>query len=305
MCELEGKRTVSLRIKGVIVPLLTPFDRRGALDCAATAQLVEFLIERGVHGLFPGGTTGEGPLLSAEERRLLAETAIRAADGRLPVIIHTGAITTREAVELTQHARYSGASAAALIPPYYFRYSDEALFRHFSAVCESVPDFPIYLYNNPTVTGNTLDAALVARLAEAYPHIRGMKDSSGHLENLLRCAPLQGETFNTASGNDSDILAALALGIDACVSGNANCVPEVILDLYHAFAAGDLEQARALQKKVNTVREILEDGRDLSLLKGVLAKRGILIGEVRAPLVQASKAALASKVAALSRLVQF
>jgi len=104
---------VSLRIRGVIVPLLTPFDRHGAIDHAAIGRLVEFLIERGVHGLFPGGTTGEGPLLSPEERRALAETVVRAADGRVPVIIHTGAITTREAVELTRHAQSCGASAAA------------------------------------------------------------------------------------------------------------------------------------------------------------------------------------------------
>lgn len=300
----SGDEVGALRIKGVIVPLLTPFDRHGAVDPAATTQLVEFLIEKGVHGLFPGGTTGEGPLLSTSERKLLAETVVQAANGQVPVIIHTGAITTHDAVDLTQHAQAIGASAAALIPPYYFHYSDDALFRHFATVCEAVPGFPIYLYNNPAVTGNTIDAALVTRLAKAYPHVRGMKDSSGRLENLLRCMPLQNSTFNTASGNDSDILAALAVGIDACVSGNANCVPELVLNLYRAVSLGDLEQSRTLQTKVNRVREILEDGRDLSLLKGVLATRGITMGEVRAPLPQASEATIAAKVKLLSQFIQ-
>lgn len=152
---------MSLRVKGVIVPLLTPFDDRGELDCPTLVHLVDFLIERGVHGLFPGGTTGEGPLLSTEERLTLAETVVRAANGRLPVIIHTGAITTREAIELTRHAHDCGAAAAALITPYYFRFSAEALFQHFASVCEAVPDYPIYLYNNPAVTNNVIDSTVL------------------------------------------------------------------------------------------------------------------------------------------------
>lgn len=286
---------MSWRIKGIIVPLLTPFDRTGSLDLTAAGRLVEYLIKRGVHGLMPGGTTGEGPLLSEDERRVLAETVVRAADGRLPVIVHTGAITTREAVALTQHAQACGGAAAALITPYYFRYTDEALFRHYVAVCEAVPDFPIYLYNNPAVTGNVISADLAARVVEACPNVVGMKDSGGHLENLLRCMTLRDGTFNTASGNDGDILAALALGMDACVSGNANVVPELVTALYRAASGGDLPEARRLQRRVNRVREILEDGRDLSLFKAMLTARGLPVGTVRAPLVPASEDAARRK----------
>lgn len=278
---------MSLRIKGVIVPLLTPFDQTGAIDHRALERLVQFLIERGVNGLMPGGTTGEGPLLTLEERRALAETVVRAAAGRIPVIIHTGAITTREAVALTQHAQQCGASAAALVTPYFFHLTDDALFRHYVRVCESVPGFPIYLYNNPSVAGNAISAELAARIAEACPNLVGMKDSGGRLENLLRCMPLRDGTFNTASGNDGDILAALALGMDACVSGNANFVPELVTRLYHAALSGDLPAARRLQSQVNRVREILEDGRDLSLFKAMLSARGLPMGTVRAPLVPA------------------
>ena len=122
---------MSFKVKGVIVPLLTPFDEQGKVHTTATRQLIEFLIERGIHGLFPGGTTGEGPLLTIQERRQLAETVVEAVDGRVPVIVHTGAITTAETLQLTQHAQAIGAQAAAMIPPYYYHHSDEALFRHF------------------------------------------------------------------------------------------------------------------------------------------------------------------------------
>lgn len=281
---------MNLRIKGVIVPLLTPFDEHGMLDCNATMQLVEFLIEQNVHGLFPGGTTGEGPLLSIEERRLLAETVVKAADRQVPVIVHTGAITTRETIELTRHAQECGASGAAIIAPYFFRLTDDALFEHFAQVCAAVPDFPIYLYNNPAGSGNAISAELVARLVDACPNVIGIKDSSGCLENLMRYIGLRDGTFNTASGNDGNILPALALGVDACVSGNANFAPELITALYHAASSGDMDLARTLQQKVNAIRDMLKDGRDLSLLKGILTKRGLAVGKVRSPLPQASQA---------------
>ncbi len=290
------------KIKGVIVPLLTPFDAQGQVDAPAVKRLVDFLIARGVAGLFPGGTTGEGPLLTAQERRRLAETAVRAADGRAPVIVHTGAITTREAVELTCHARDIGAQAAALIPPYYYRYPDEAIFRHYAQVAEQAPDFPIYLYNNPHVTGAALSMALVAALVERFPNIAGLKDSSDSLDILAASLSWRGGAFNAASGNDGLLLGALAMGVDACVSGNANVVPELVVALYGAAARGDLETARALQAKLNRVRAILRDGADLSLFKGILTQRGLPLGAVRSPLLPASEAEITERWRALTAL---
>jgi 4-hydroxy-tetrahydrodipicolinate synthase len=281
---------MSLKVKGVIVPLVTPFDSQGNVDRSAIHQLVEFLIERGVQGLFPGGTTGEGPLLTLAERCQLAEAVVEAAEGRVPVIVHTGAITTREAVELTAHAQRIGAQAAALIPPYYYHYDDEALLRHFDQVATQFPDFPIYLYDNPAVTNNRLSPQLIARLVERCPNIIGLKDSSGTLDTLAASAKLNGGSFNTAIGPDGLILAGVAMGLDACVSGNANVVPELVVSLYRAASTGSLEEARHLQRQLNTVRQILRDGADLSLFKAVLAQRGISVGTVRPPLLQAPAA---------------
>ncbi len=278
---------MDLKIKGVIVPLLTPFDEHGHLDSAATRRLVDFLIERGVHGLMPGGTTGEGPLLSFAERCALAEVVVEAAAGRVPVIVHTGAITTQEAIRLTEHAQGIGATAAALITPYYFQYSEQALFEYFAAVAAAVPDLPLYLYNNPPVTGNTISSALISRLVEYFPNIVGLKDSNGSLDMLVQCKALRDGRFNTAIGNDGLILAAIARGLDACVSGNANVVPELVVSLYDAAARGDLPAARHLQDVLDTVRSALADGLDLSLFKGMLARRGLAVGTARAPLLPA------------------
>jgi dihydrodipicolinate synthase/N-acetylneuraminate lyase len=292
---------MSFKVKGVIVPLLTPFDERGKFHTTATKQLVEFLIERGIHGLFPGGTTGEGPLLTIQDRRQLAETVVEAADGRVPVIVHTGAITTAETLELTQHAQAIGAQAAAMIPPYYYHHSDEALFRHFELIATQTPDFPLYLYNYP-VAGNHLSLDLIARLVERCPNIVGLKDSSGTLGTLVACSSLRDGNFNTANGSDGLILAALAMGFDACVSGNANVVPELVVALYQAATEGNLKLARELQRKVDAVRQLLGDGGDLSLFKGILAQCGLEVGAVRAPLLQVPEAVIAQRWRALNTL---
>jgi 4-hydroxy-tetrahydrodipicolinate synthase len=292
---------MGFKVKGVIVPLLTPFDEQGKIHTTATKQLIEFLIERGIHGLFPGGTTGEGPLLTIQDRRQLAETVVEAAEGRVPVIVHTGAITTAEALELTQHAQAVGAQAAAMIPPYYYLHSDEALFRHFQLIATQTPDFPIYLYNYP-VAGNHLSVDLIARLVERCPNIVGLKDSSGTLDTLVACSSLRDGNFNTANGSDGLILAALAMGVDACVSGNANVVPELVVALYHAATEGNLELAREVQRKLDAVRQLLGDGGDLSLFKGILAQRGLEVGAVRAPLLQAPEAVIAQRWRALNTL---
>lgn len=293
---------MNLNIKGVIVPPITPFDEQGQISSGSIRRLVDFLVERGIHGLFPGGTTGEGPLLAMSERRQLAEAFVEATDGRIPVIVHTGAITTADTLELTRHAQVIGAQAAAILPPYFYHHTDEALLCHFDRVAMHVPDFPIYLYNNPSVAGNSISLKVATSLVESCPNIVGMKDSSSSLETLFALSSLRNGDFNTASGNDGQILMGIAMGFDACVSGNANVVPELVVALYHAAAEGNLELARELQRKVDAVRRILEDGADLSLFKGILAQRGLAVGAVRAPLLQAPEAVITQRWHALNAL---
>lgn len=275
------------KISGVIVPLLTAFKDDG-VDFEALAGLIEFLIERKVAGLFPLGTTGEGPLMTADERQQTAEWTVKCADGRVAVIIHTGSIGTAETIALTRHARDAGADAAAVVPPYFYKLANDAIYDHFAAVAAAVPDFPLYLYNNPGVTPNILSTELVVQLAQAFPNVIGLKDSSGSLATLFASRSLQGGTFNAASGSDSVVLAGQAIGCDACVSGNANFVPELVVETLETARRGDLEAARILQARLDEVRRILGDGSDLSLFKAMCTKRGIPMGDVRAPLRKAS-----------------
>ncbi|MEZ4867274.1 MAG: dihydrodipicolinate synthase family protein [Caldilineaceae bacterium] len=296
---------MDFKLQGIITPLVTPFDAAGELNIAAVKPLVDYLIDRGIHGLFPAGTTGEGALLTLVERRQLAEAVVDAAAGRVPVIIHAGATTTCAAQELVHHAQAIGAQAAAIIPPFFYRHRDDALLTHYVTVANSAPDFPIYLYNFPAVSNNTLTFDLVMAMRAQAPNIIGMKDSSGSLELLNQLHTATNGQFNTANGGDGQILMAQALGFDASVSGNSNVAPELFVALYTAAHAGKLAEARLLQQKVNQVRQLLGDGSDLSLFKQMVARRGVDVGDVRAPLLAAAPAMVAERWAALQALAIF
>lgn len=293
---------MNFRMEGVIVPIVTPFDAAGELDLAATKHLVDYLIERGVHGLFPAGTTGEGALLTMDERKRLAEAVVNAAAGRVPVIIHAGAITTRATQDLVHHAQAIGAQAAAIIPPFVYRHRDEALLAHYVTVAHSAPDFPLYLYNFPAVSNNTLTFELVMAIVAQAPNVIGMKDSSGSLDLLTQLRAATNGQFNTANGGDGHILMAQTMGFDACVSGHANVAPELFVALYKTAHAGVIGEARQLQQKVNRMRQLLGDGGDLSLFKAMVTRRGVSVGDVRAPLVPATAATIDDRWDALKAL---
>lgn len=284
--------------RGVIVPLVTPFDGAGDLDEAALRRLVGFLLRSGVHGLFPGGTTAEGPLLTVAERQQMAATVVEETAGRVPVIVQVGSISTRETIGLARHARAIGADAIAVLTPYYYRLSEAALRAHYAQVCEAVPDVPVYLYNIPQRTGNDLTPRLTAEIAEACPNVVGIKESSGNLNAVLDILALCPH-LHVILGNDGLIVPALTMGVDASVSGNANVFPELFVALFEAFWSGDMAAARAAQERVNVVVRVLKDGADLSLFKAILARRGLPVGGVRMPRLNAPSSEVQACVEAL------
>ncbi len=274
-------------IKGVITPTVTPFDDAGEVNLDAIKPMIDFLIGHGIKGIYPLGTTGEGVLLSNEERKHVAEATVKAVDGAVPVIVHTGAITTRDTITLTRHAQDIGADAVAVITPYYFHLSDDALEQHFSAIADATPDLPIYLYKFPDVTGNTISLELVTRLANKHENIIGLKDSSGDLLTLFATNHLHDGQFNTAMGPDELIVGGMAMGIEASVSGHSNLVPEVIVGICSAVADDNLEEARRYQHTLNAILDVLRAGDWLPLVKGLMIERGLPVGGVRRPLLTA------------------
>lgn len=288
--------------RGVVCPTVTPLKDNGEINPDIIKPMVDFLIDRGVVGVYPLGTTGQGPFFSLEERKTIAAATVSAADGRTPVIIHTGAISTRDTLDLTRHAEAIGADAASVITPWYFQHSEAALEAHYRAVLEAAPDFPVYFYNLPKFAGNNLTAGLVTRLARDYENAVGLKDSSGDLLAMFAVNQLKDGRFNTAIGPDSLILAGLSMGLDCSVSGSSNYMPEIVAGIHDAFHAGDLKAARKLQKQLNAVSDVVGGGGWLTVVKGIMRHRGLPVGGVRAPMISASDETVRACIAQLRAL---
>lgn len=272
---------------GVIPAVLTPFNPDGEVAVEKLQRYVDWLIQRGVHGLFPCGTNGEGPAMTPDQRRQVAEAVVEAAAGRVPVVVMTGAVSTAETIALTRHAQRIGAAGAAVVTPWYFPLDEAALEAHFAAVAEAVPDFELYLYNIPGNAGNTISPALAARLAQRYPWIRGVKDSSKGLESLNAFIwALPGRPV--LAGSDALFLDGLLAGARGVVSAVADCFPEVVVATYDAYAAGQLAEAHRLQEKMIRLRQALKMGPYIHPYKLALSWRGVDVGGMRPPLRSAT-----------------
>lgn len=272
------------RIQGVVCPMVTPFDAEGHIDVEALRELIDFLLSHGVDVLFPGGTTGEGMLLSLQEREMLHQIVVEHSAGRCPVIVHVGCITTRDTIHLARHAEAIGATAATIITPYFYTFDDVSLFTHFSSIAEAVPELPICLYTFPGNAKNYISSALFGRLLSACPNIVAIKSSSDDLKQFQDYVVLGGDDFIPLCGVDGLMLPALSVGARGQVSGNANAFPEPFRALYDAFRAGNYDGARVQQRVINRIRSILSDGLHPAYLKAALALRGIPVGYVRPPM---------------------
>ena len=287
-------------VRGVIVPLLTPLGRDGEqVDERALHAHVEWLVRKGVHGLMPCGTTGEGPLLAQAEREIITEIVADAAAGRVPVIAHVGAITTQETVELAKHAAAVGVAAISAITPYYFALTEQALVEHFCRVADAAADTPMFLYNLPARAGNHVTRACAEAVIARCPNVVGIKDSSGDFATLSSFFGLKSGKFQVACGSDALFFWGLQAGAIAGVSGNANVFPEVLVDLFEAFWRGDLAAASRQQEKLDFIRATLQDGRHLALYKHILEARGLRCGGIRAPLPPATPEEAAEAAAKL------
>jgi len=273
------------RLSGIIAALLTPMQDGGTrLDLEATSRLVAWLVERGIHGLYLAGTTGEGLYLTPQEHRELTRAAVQAARG-VPVVAHVGALTTAAAVALAHQAVQAGATAVAAIPPPYYGLTREELLAYFAAIGTAAAPLPLYLYNIPSHARNELPPALVAELRRAVPTLRGIKDSSGFAGRIPDLVKTMGPDFAVVCGNDDKVLSAFQAGAAGIVASGASVFPELYLELHAAWKAGRLAEAEKAQARIVAMQQALGNGARLGWYKYVLAERGVPIGGVRAPLL--------------------
>jgi 4-hydroxy-tetrahydrodipicolinate synthase len=265
--------------------MVTPFTDDGtAVSEARLRAYCDFLIGRGIHGLFAFGTTGEWPLLSEAERDAGARILVEQARGRVPVIIQAGAHSTEQTRRLAVRAREAGASAVSVVSPPYFPLGDQALLDHFTAVARAVSGLPVFLYNIPEFTNNDISSGLLLRAAGAADNIIGLKYSGGSLNRFREYRRTMGAGFILFNGNDSLALPALHEGADGLVSGNASSYPEVLVALFELFRQGRFGEAREKQAELDAFIAGRDEARELASFKAILGLRGVPVGEVRAPL---------------------
>jgi 4-hydroxy-tetrahydrodipicolinate synthase len=273
---------VGTKLRGIVVAMVTPFNEDETLDEGALRAVVRFLIGQKVHGLFPGGSQGEFFSLDSEERRRVLEITVDEANGEAFVVGHTGAITTREAVALTQHAESVGADAVAAMTPFFLKPSQDELCQYYAGMAAST-SLPVMAYNNPGRTGVDLPPATVARLAKQVPNFVGIKDSSGDLTQLAECIRLCPPDFRAFIGRDSLIYGALMYGAAGAVAATANVAAPLAVGIYDAVQAGDLDLARELQRKLAPVRMAFGLGTFPVVVKEAMGMIGLPVGPARAP----------------------
>ena len=262
---------------GVTVPLVTPLTKERTLDISSLEHLTDFLIEKGIHCLYPGGTTGEMMLMGMEDRKVLAETVVRQTAGRAVVYIQAGAVNQADTITLAKHAVDIGADGIGVVTPVFYKLSDRELVSYYQSVCRSVPsDFPVYLYAIPQCAVNDIPPALAEELAETCPNIAGIKYSYPNMSRIQEFMTIRSGSFSVLCGPDELFCAAVLTGGAGTVSGNAQVIPEHYVAIWNALERGDIPTAVSLQRKTNQLNQILSNDHNIARYKAALKYRKIL-----------------------------
>lgn len=279
-----------MRMYGVIPPMVTPFNDKGDVDFIKLEKLTDYLSDK-VDGLFVCGSYGSGPLMDAAEREAVAESCVAVAKKRVPVVVHTGAASSREAARLSAHAAKAGAAAVSAVAPYYFHHDSSGVLEYYQTILKAVPTgFPVYVYHNPRFSGYEIDMSTLRTLAGMG--IAGIKDATFDINKFAlyqrELAPLG---MDIALGTESMWVSARALGGEAFIPGLANAFPELCSKLHRQGMAGDYEACRTTQFLVNRIREIMYlAGSTQQAVYSMLRLRGIVDAMPRSPFVPSTPA---------------
>ncbi|MEK9671554.1 MAG: 4-hydroxy-tetrahydrodipicolinate synthase [Rhodospirillaceae bacterium] len=273
--------------KGSFPALITPF-KDGELDESAFKSLVEWQIEEGSDGLVPCGTTGESPTLSHDEHMKVTEWCIEVADKRVPVIAGAGSNSTKEAIELTKHAKAAGADAALVVTPYYNKPTQAGLYEHYKAIHDE-GGLPIIIYNIPGRSVVDMKVETMAKLAK-LPNIVGVKDATQDLGRPIAARLAAGTDFCQMSGEDGTAIPFLAAGGHGCISVTANIAPRMCADMQKAWRDGDMKKVMDLQDRLTPVHDAMFCETSPGPVKYAAALMGKCSGETRLPICEIADA---------------
>ena len=270
------------KLEGIVAPMASALTAEETIDEKRTRALVDFLIEGGIDGLFPLGTSGEFALLDREERRTVIRVVVDQTNGRVPVLAGVSDPSLENVLAFAKDAEDAGADAIVATPPYYFTTGDDGLFDYFEAIAGK-SGLPLFVYNIPEWTHLFVPPNVIQRLAEKRL-IVGMKYTEYNFLNLLRFLRVSGERISIFTGSDAMTFTNLEFGGSGGVIGVANVAPKLASAIFDEFKRGDLEAARKAQLKLLPVIEAIGVGRFPAGLKEAMQMIGMPVGAVKSPL---------------------
>lgn len=275
-------------LTGSLVAIATPMFENGDLDFASLKKLVDWHIEQGTDGIVAVGTTGESPTVDVEEHIEIIRVIIEQTAGRVPVIAGAGGNSTREAIELTRHAKELGADYALSVVPYYNKPTQEGLYQHFKTIAEAV-DLPTILYNVPGRTVCDMANDTVVRLA-SLPNIVGLKDATGNLDRAVDLISRVPADFALYSGDDATTLAFVLLGGHGTISVTANVAPALMHEMCTLARQGRINEARLINDRLQLLHRNLFVEANPIPVKWALAELGKISQGIRLPLTWLAEA---------------
>ena len=290
------------RLTGIFTPNIVPLDGSGEINEPELRRYVDWLIERGVHGLYPNGSTGEFTRFTAEERRRIVEIMVDQAAGRVPTLAGAAEANVRETIKACEHYHAIGVRAVAIVSPFYYQLSAAGVYAYFKEIADNSP-IDVTLYNIP-MFASPIDVPTVKRLAEECPRVIGIKDSSGDLPNMMRMIAAVRRVrpeFSFLTGWDAALMPMLLIGCDGGTNATSGIVPEITRKLYDLTMAGRLDEARDLQYRLLTLFDSMIYSAEFPEgFRAALRLRGIDAGIGRQPKSESQKLELN----ALSRELQ-
>ena len=283
------------KYNGVIPAFYACYDDNGNISPERTEKYTEWLISKGVKGIYVGGSSGECIYQGVEERKITLESAMKVAKGRITVIAHVACNNTRDSMELAAHAESLGVDAIAAIPPIYFKLPDHAIAKYWNDISSAAPNTDFIIYNIPQLAGTALTLPLLREMLK-NPRVIGVKNSSLPAMDIQKFkyeGTLGGREFVVFNGPDEQFVSGIAIGADGGIGGTYSVMPELYVKLLEMIRGGEREKACALQHDLcNIIYKLCSGtGNMYALIKEVLRRReGLNVGGVRPPLTEVTEA---------------
>ncbi len=279
------------KYKGIIPAFYACYDKDGNVNPQGVQALTKYFVEKGVKGVYVNGSSGECIYQSVEDKKIILENVMQAAEGRLTVIAHVACNNTADSMELAKHAQSQGVDAIAAIPPIYFHLPEHAIAQYWNDISSAAPDTDFVIYNIPQLAGVALTMSLFAKMRE-NPRVIGVKNSSMPVQDIQMFKQEAGEDYIIFNGPDEQFISGRVIGAQGAIGGTYGVMPELFLKMDEYVKSGELEKARTIQYAANEIiyKMCSAKGNMYGIIKAILKiNEGLDLGGVRKPLPAPAK----------------